>query len=211
LFSFRERKLNINEKWLNSLKKDISETYIKYNEPWKQAGFLLGQKEWEICRRPLAECIDKAGTFLDIGCSNGYLLENILKWTSHSITPFGIDLSQKLIELAKARLPQYSSNFFVGSATDWTSPITFDYIRIELESVLSDSQEQFLHKLLNSYLAPDGKLLLTEYRSKKDSAKKPWLNEKVESWGFNIVDQKSAFIENTELTRVLVLTRKISL
>jgi SAM-dependent methyltransferase len=193
---------------LSSLKKDISETYIKYKEPWKQAGFLLGQEEWELCKKPIAECIEKPGTFLDIGCSNGYLLESILKWNSFSIIPYGIDLSLKLIELAKARFPQFSPNFFVANAPDWSSSVHFDYVRTDLDSVLADSQEQYLHKVLNSYVALNGRLLLTEYRSKKDSAKTPWINEKIEKWDFCIIDQKSAAIENTELTRVLVITHR---
>jgi SAM-dependent methyltransferase len=209
MFPFHKREMPKNDNWLSSLQKDISETYLKHNEPWKQTGFLLGQKEWEICRKPIAECIEKPGSFLDMRCSNGYLLESITTWTSYSITPFGIDISPRLIELAKTRLPQFSANFQIGSAPAWTTPVNFDYVRTELDYILVDNQEKYINKVLNSYVAPNGKLLLTEYRTKKDSSKTPWINEKVQKWGFYIADQKSAFMENSEVTRVLVLVRNL--
>ncbi len=207
MFPFRERKLNLDEKWFNSLKKDLEESYLRYNEPWKQAGFMLSEDAWLPCRRPIADCIQKSGNFLDIGCANGYLLESILKWTSFDVTPFGIDLSPKLIELAKTRLSRYSNNLSVGSAPYWNSPVKFDYVRTDLSYALEDDQEQYLHKVFTAYVAPEGKLLVTEYRSPKESPKTPWLNDKIERWQINILDQKSGFYNGKELTRVLVLTR----
>jgi SAM-dependent methyltransferase len=201
---FREREMPRNENWLSQVKKEISESYIKYKEPWKQAGFLMGQEEWDICHKPIAECIEKPGLFLDIGCTNGYLLECILKWTSDGITPYGIDLSARLIKVAKERSPKFESNLYVGNVPGWASPTKFDYVRTELDGVLEESQEQYLHKVLNTYVVQGGKLLLTEYRTKKDPPGKPWINDKVNKWGMYIADQKSAFIEGKELTRVLV-------
>jgi ubiquinone/menaquinone biosynthesis C-methylase UbiE len=209
MFPFREKKLNLDEKWFNSLKKDLEESYLRYPEPWKQAGFLLSEDTWETCRRPIVQCIQKSGAFLDIGCANGYLLESILKWSSFDITPYGLDLSTKLIDLAKARLPKYASNLFQGSAPYWTSPIKFDYVRTDLGYALEDAQEQYLHKVFSTYLAPEGRLLVTEYRTKKEPPKTPWLNEKIKRWEFNILDQKSGFYEGKELTRVLVITRNV--
>ncbi|MBN1191987.1 MAG: class I SAM-dependent methyltransferase [Dehalococcoidales bacterium] len=206
MFSFgRKREIPLKKNWLDSLKKDISEAQLKYKEPWKQAGFAWGREEWEICRKPIAECITKPGAFLDIECSNGYLLESVLKWTSHSITPFGIDLSARLIDVAKQRLPDFSDNFFVGNANTWTTTGKFDYVRTELGYVLEESQEQYLQKLLGSLVAEDGVIILTEYRSQKDSNRNPWINDKINMWDLNVIEQKSAFLEGTEVTRVLVI------
>jgi 2-polyprenyl-3-methyl-5-hydroxy-6-metoxy-1,4-benzoquinol methylase len=211
MFRFRERKLNLDEKWLNSLKKDIDESYIRHTEPWKQAGFMMTEEDWVTCRKPVADCIQKSGTFLDINCSNGYFLESILKWTASrglSITPYGIDLSAKLIALAKARLPKYADNLVVGTAPHWTAPTQFDYVRTELAYALEEAQEQYLHKVFSSYVAPEGNVILTEYRTKKESPKTPWMDEKVRKWDFDIVYQTSGYCDNKELTRVLVLTRR---
>lgn len=211
MFSFRERKLNLDERWLNNLKKDIDESYLRHSEPWKQAGFMLSEEDWTTCRKPIADCIQKSGTFLDINCSNGYLLESILKWTAArglEITPYGIDLSAKLIALAKQRLPKYADNLSVGTAPYWTSPVKFDYVRTEISYALEESQEQYLHRVFSSYITPGGNLILTEYRTKKENPKHPWMDEKVRKWDFDIVDQKSGFCDGKELTRVLVLVRR---
>ena len=205
MFRRRDRNIPLDEKWFNSLKRDLEESYLRYPEPWKQAGFLMGEEAWEPCRKPIADCIQKSGSFLDIGCANGYLLESIIKWTSYKIAPYGIDLSAKLIELAKDRLAQYNTNLFTGSAPGWTNPVKFDYVRTDMGYVLDDSQEQYLHKVLTNYLEPDGRLLITEYRSPKEPAKTPWLNEKIQRWEFNIIDQKAGFYGGKELTRVLVI------
>jgi SAM-dependent methyltransferase len=210
MFSFREKKLNLDEKWFNSLKKDLEESYLKkYTEPWKQAGFLSTEEAWMAARKPIADCLQKSGTFLDIGCANGFLIESILNWTSHDITPYGIDLSAKLIEAAKTRLPKYSNNLFVGSAPYWTNPVKFDYARTDLGYAMEEFQEQYLHKLFTNYLVEGGHLLVTEYRVKKHPFKEPWLNEKIQKWDFTIVDQKSGFFEGKELARVLVLSRQL--
>jgi ubiquinone/menaquinone biosynthesis C-methylase UbiE len=207
---FRERKIPMSEKWLYGLKKDLEESYLRYKEPWKQAGFLLDEQAWKECRKPIADCVEKSGTFLDIDCTNGYLLESIVEWTGDrglTVTPYGLDISEKLLVLAKERLAKYSKNLFVGSAPYWVSPVKFDYVRTELGYVLEESQEKYLHQIFNSYLAQDGKLLLTEYRSKKQSPKEPWMDEKVKKWDFYIAGRASGFYEGKELTRVLVLTR----
>ncbi len=52
-------------------------------------------------------------TILDIGCANGYLLESLVKWTSDrglAVTPYGIESSEKLIAVARERLPQYKDS-----------------------------------------------------------------------------------------------------
>jgi hypothetical protein len=51
-------------------------------------------------------------------------------------------------------------------------------------------------------------LILTEFRSKKDSPRQPWMDEKVRKWDFDIEYQTSGYCADKELTRVLVLTRR---
>jgi ubiquinone/menaquinone biosynthesis C-methylase UbiE len=210
MFIFRDKKLDLNQKWFDGLKKDVEESYLRYSEPWKQSGFRLSEEAWAPCRKPIADCIMKPGSLLDIGCSNGYLLESILKWTVDrglTVNPYGLDLSEKLIVLARERLPDFREQLFVGSALAWESPVKFDYVRTELSYALEDSQEQYLHRIFNSFLAPNGKLLLTEYRTLKQSVKEPWFNDKIRKWEFTILNQASGFFNDREFTRVLVIVR----
>ncbi|UCH42549.1 MAG: hypothetical protein JSW16_06995, partial [Dehalococcoidales bacterium] len=119
------------QQWFLSLQKELEEAYLQHDEPWKQSGFSGPEERWVKCRKPIADCIEKSGSFLDIGCANGYLLECIIKWTAErnlSITPYGLDLSEKLTELAKQRLPEYRQNIFTGNGWLWDNPVRFDYV-----------------------------------------------------------------------------------
>jgi 2-polyprenyl-3-methyl-5-hydroxy-6-metoxy-1,4-benzoquinol methylase len=210
---FKDRSLPLTDKWLDNLKKDLEESYLKYTEPWKQAGFMEGEQAWIECRKPIADCIDKSGSILDVGCSNGYLLESLVKWTGErgiKLEPYGIDLSEKLITVAKERLKGYTNNLVVGSVTKWVTPLKFDYIRTELGYVLDESQEQYLNKLASSFLNPDGRLIITEYRTKKQNTKEPWSTDKIMNWDFVIGKKISTIIDKKELLRIVVLTRKPS-
>ena len=66
--------------WFFNLKDTLENAYLRYDEPWRQSGFSGPAERWVALRKPIADCIEKSGTFLDIGCANGYLLECIIKW-----------------------------------------------------------------------------------------------------------------------------------
>jgi SAM-dependent methyltransferase len=101
------------QQWFEETGRTLDQAYLACSEPWRQSGFSGPAERWDACRRPIAECVTSPGSFLDIGCANGYLLECLLRWTAeHSvpIEPFGLDLSEKLVALARNRLPLYTSN-----------------------------------------------------------------------------------------------------
>jgi 2-polyprenyl-3-methyl-5-hydroxy-6-metoxy-1,4-benzoquinol methylase len=70
-----------------------------------QSGFGGDEARWEAARRPIADAIDRDGTFLDVGCASGQLLESLVEWTPFQIEPYGLDLAPALVELARRRLP----------------------------------------------------------------------------------------------------------
>ena len=205
--------MNLKEEneWFAALKNKLEQSYIRHSEPWKQSGFFISKEAWEKCRRPIADCIEESGTFLDIGCANGYLLECLLEWTGKKgirIIPYGLDLFPRLIDLAKKRLPEYEGNFYIGNGWNWNNPIQFDYVRTETVYVPECLQKSYIERIINLYLKERGKLLVAEYRSRKDDPKKPWIDETTKAWGFKITKQVSGFFEHKELTRVAVLPRQ---
>ena len=124
------------------------------------------ESRWGALRKPVADCIDKFGSFLDIGCANGYLLECCLNWTAGKgiqIDPYGLDISDQLIELAKLRLPQYAGHFFTGNALEWLPPIKFDFVRTELVYVPAEQEKPYLDFILQTHLNQGGKLLVANY------------------------------------------------
>ncbi len=61
---------------------------------------------------------------------------------------------------------------------------------------------------MDEYLSDDGKLLITEYRSRKEPIDKPWLDDTLKKWKFNIIKQTSGIYDDKELTRVWVITKR---
>src|SRR6266851_9999488 len=76
--------------------------------PRHQSGFGRDERDWERFRRLVVTPIERDGSFLDIGCANGLLLESVVQWAGedgHRLEPYGLDISEKLAELARQRLP----------------------------------------------------------------------------------------------------------
>src|SRR5512135_2865621 len=125
------------DRWFEHVHQVLEKAYLSYQEPWKQSGMSGPEKRWISLRKVVADCVDRSGSFLDIGCANGYLLETLVAWTKErgiSVIPYGLDLSERLVELARQRLPQFRANFWVGNALYWKAPNPprFDYVHSEL-------------------------------------------------------------------------------
>ena len=112
------------------------------------------------------------------------------------------------MSLAKERLPDYASNLFVGNALTWRPPQPFDHVRTELCYVPEVYQPPYVSRLLEEFLAPGGRLLVVEYRSRRDPSAGPWVNEVLEGLGFGVASCVSGFWEGQELTRVAVVHRE---
>lgn len=152
--------------WLDNVRHVLETAYLSHEEPWKQSGMSGPEERWVSLRKPVADCIDRPGSFLDIGCANGYLLECCLKWTAErgaSINPFGLDLSPRLIELAKRRLPQFADHFCAGNAFEWIPPRRFDFVRTELVYVPAECEREYIEFILRNHLLPGGRLLIANY------------------------------------------------
>lgn len=93
--------------------------YLESDDPRRQSGFGGDEARWEAARRPIVRAIDRRGTFLDVGCANGYLLESLVRWSPHALEPYGLDFSCRLVDVARARLPQWADRFHVGDALEW--------------------------------------------------------------------------------------------
>jgi len=195
-------------RWFSTIKETLESAYLRTTEPWKQSGFCGPEERWTRLRKPIADCVEEPGTFLDIGCANGYLLECVMKWTAEraiSIVPYGLDLSEKLVALAKARLPAYQDNQFVGNGWDWHNPRRFHYVRTELVYVPEELQKDYVQRIIDRCLEPEGKLLVCGYTSSKRLDIKPDVDRKLTDWGFRVERTASGFDKGVEATRVAVV------
>ncbi len=197
-------------RWFSNQKGTLESAYLQHDEPWRQSGFSGPEQRWVALRKPIAECIEKSSSFLDIGCANGYLLECVIKWTAErglKVVPYGIDLSDKLVDLAKIRLPEYKDNIYIGNGWDWENPRLFSYVRTELVYVPDLLQKAYVQRILDEYLEKNGKLLVAGYTSSKYPEIKPDVDLRLRDWGFKVIKSASGYWNDLELTRVAVVNK----
>ncbi|MFC1947527.1 class I SAM-dependent methyltransferase [Chloroflexota bacterium] len=197
-------------RWFTSLKDELEIAYIRNNEPWEQSGYYGLEEQWIAARKSVADCIETSGSFLDIGCANGYLLECTLKWTSEralDIIPYGIDISGKLVELAKEKLPEYADNLYTANGWDWENPVRYDYVRTELVYVPEHMQNKYLDRILKTYLTESGKLLVAEYGLSSRPPNTSYIGNLLEAWGYNVTGHKSGYYEGKEQSRIYIVVQ----
>jgi SAM-dependent methyltransferase len=159
------------------------EHYLASEDPRRQSGFGGDEERWEAARRPIVEAIDRDGSFLDVGCANGYLLESIVRWSEHRIEPYGLDFSPRLVELARSRLPRWSDRIFLGDALDWEPPRRFDFVRTELVYAPEGRRRELVERLLERAVAPGGRLIVCGYGSPRSGLPTHPVRRIVRSWG----------------------------
>jgi len=147
----------------------FGEAYLDSDNPRAQSGFGGDEARWEAARRPIADAIDRDGTFLDIGCASGYLMECIVRWTPYRVEPYGLDLSPAVADLARRRLPQWADRIFTGNAVTWRPPRRFDFVRTELVYVPENRQRAFVRRLLGDVVSPGGRLIVCGYGSPRSN------------------------------------------
>ncbi len=147
----------------------LEPAYLQSDDPIRQSGFGGGAARWREEREPILDAIDSDGDLLDVGCANGFLLECLMEWAQERgirLTPHGLDIGPRLIELARQRLPGYAANFSVGNAWNWQPPQRFDYVYVLYDSVPPDYLAEYIQRLLARCILPGGRLIIGAYGSR---------------------------------------------
>jgi SAM-dependent methyltransferase len=207
--------------FFNNIRRTLENAYLAHSEPWRQSGMSGPQERWNRLRKPIADCIDRSGSFLDIGCANGYLLECILRWTAErelKIEPYGVDISERLLALAKTRLPLHKDHFYHANACFWKPPRRFDFVRTELVYVPGELEREYVHRLLEEFVAPGGKLLIANYAENEPDPARGLLPgceptrhilERLAVLGFTVENYRDGYDPTKDRwTRVAILEKK---
>lgn len=184
------------QEWFGEVRHILQSSYITAPTPWQQSGKGGSFEDWVRLRIPISECVTHSGTFLDIGCANGFLLECLLNWTRMKgidLVPYGLDYAPQLIEMARQRLPAFKDSLFLGNAWDWQAPRRFSYVNTNTEYVPSNLRGAYLKRLLRDFLEDDGLLLVTHYRPRGDDLTRDWRDEALRAEGFNVISTVSGF------------------
>ena len=183
--------------------------YLAGTNPRQQSGFGRDERDWERFRRPIVEAIEADGSFLDVGCANGLLMESVVAWAregGHLVEPYGLDISGRLAELARRRLPHWRDRIFVGNALFWEPPVQFDFVRTELVYVPNARRREYTERLLERFVAPGGRLLVCAYGSSRpEGACAELLVDELRGWGLPVhrVDDAVSLEQGFVITRVV--------
>jgi 2-polyprenyl-3-methyl-5-hydroxy-6-metoxy-1,4-benzoquinol methylase len=60
----------------------LERAYLNSEDPRGGSGFRGDEARWERARRPIVQAVDRDGTFLDVGCANGLLMESVTAWAA---------------------------------------------------------------------------------------------------------------------------------
>jgi SAM-dependent methyltransferase len=172
--------------WYDRIRDLLETAYLATDDPQCQSGLNGDVAHWERRRHVIVEAVNRDGSFLDVGCANGLLMQSLAAWAQergHHLEPYGLDISAKLAALARTRLPQWEDRIFVGNAITWEPPRRFDYVHTELVYVPDARQPELVSRLLNRVIAPGGRLIVCAYRPRGARDVEP-VGEVLQSWGF---------------------------
>ncbi len=174
------------DQWYECRAKATAEAYLPKDNPRAQSGHGGDEARWRYTRVLMVlEGIHKSGSFLDVGCANGHLVECLERWVSGTELKaefYGVDISDELIELARTRLPEWADRFFAANAVTWTPPRTFDVVHAhEISYAPKHREREFLEHLLEDYVSPGGRLILGPWAVARDGT---GLDENLAAWGY---------------------------
>ncbi len=150
--------------WHQAMASLVKPAYLAANNPYAQAGHSGDASTWEVSRGFIAQTLHRSGSFLDVGCANGILMESVQQWgrmKQLAIEPYGLDIVPKFVEVARQRLPQWANRIHSGNIRTWQpSHQGFDFVLIRPEYVPIHRFCELVTHVLNRVLKPNGRLIV---------------------------------------------------
>src|SRR5437763_4940424 len=97
--------------WHRQMAAFVTPRYLGATNPRAQSGHSGDEAHWERARGLIADAIDRDGTFLDVGCASGLLMECLERWSlarGFRVEPHGLDIAPELAALARGRRPRWA-------------------------------------------------------------------------------------------------------
>lgn len=182
------------EGWHRAMADLVVPAYLAAETPWGQSGKSGDAALWEEARRHIVDAVDRDGSFLDVGCASGYLMECVVRWSPHRVEPYGLEIAPELAALARRRLPQWEDRIFVGNALTWAPPRRFDFVRTGLDYVPPTRRRDLVAHLLGFC----DRLIIGSFNEEIEERA---LERAVESWGFRIAGRSEREHRDPRLMR----------
>jgi 2-polyprenyl-3-methyl-5-hydroxy-6-metoxy-1,4-benzoquinol methylase len=143
----------------------LEPAYLRAETAEGGSGTSATPEVWRQNRGMIVDCLHRDGTFLDVGCANGLLMESVRAWAEGrglDIEPYGVDLGPRLVALARTRLPQWAARIEVGNAIDYDRGRRFTFVHCLVDSVpVARRGDLIAH--LRTLVEPGGRLLISVY------------------------------------------------
>jgi hypothetical protein len=149
----------------------LEPAYLRGSTPQQGSGFSGDAEQWREHRAVIADCVHKDGTFLDLGCANGLLMESVRAWAAergHAVEPYGVDLAPRLVALARRRLPAWADRIEVGNAIDYlpADGRRFTFVHALTDTVPAARIGDLVAHARAALVEPGGRLLVSVYLSR---------------------------------------------
>lgn len=203
------------EQWYEINKVYFTNLYLSQDNPRAQSGHSGNEFHYIYSHMQILDAIYKNGTFCDIGCANGHLMEMVHQWATgfgFDLQMFGVDISEGLIEFAQTRLPQWHDNFFVGNAHFWKPENKFDYIHMRAETVESphvDAKYIIFTHYMGNYLNDGGRLIIGPYWYKNEDN----ILQQILNWGISPTgySEKTDYRKSNKMKKVMWFEKETTL
>jgi SAM-dependent methyltransferase len=172
--------------WYRAVGELIVPAYLAGDNPRAQSGHSGDEQRWEGARRLLLDAVDRGGSFLDVGCANGHLMECLRAWAAQDgldLELWGLEISAELARLARERLPQCADRILEGNVLGWRPPRRFDYVRLNLDYVPAVRRSDLVAHVLTGVVVAGGRLIVGVFNEETDE---PAQERDVELWGFRV-------------------------
>jgi SAM-dependent methyltransferase len=149
--------------WQQQIASALSDAYLADDDPRWQSGFDGSEILWREARSLVLLAAPIRGSFLDVGCANGYLLESIAEWApqrGQQLDLYGLELDPELAATARRRLPELASHIYTGNVSDWVPPKRFDCVRTGLEYVPAGGEVALLSRIALEFVEDGGRVLV---------------------------------------------------
>jgi SAM-dependent methyltransferase len=169
----------------------VEPAYLSAMTAQGQSGHGGDDVRWEQARRLLLDAVPDGADVLDIGCANGLLMESLATWAAEDgklVEPYGVEISARLADLARARLPHWADRIWTGNAMTWQPPRRFGVVRTGLDYVPPRRRADFVDRLLRDVVAPGGRLVVGVFNEEKD---RETVADSLRSWGHAIAGATS--------------------
>ena len=103
----------------------------------------------------LVDAFDHDGSWLDVGCANGLLMETLTMRAREKglqVKPYGFALSPRIAEVVRRRLQHSSDRISTGNVMTWEPQMPFDYITVIADSVPATARHDLVERLITRFL-----------------------------------------------------------